>query len=82
MLLTIGSITTATRAVTIIERHTKVRGQIIHTPRELNKGGCSYSIRYPASLEGELRKIVNDYKIPIKKWFGEVTEGRGYNDLS
>lgn len=79
MLITIGSITTATRAEKLIRAKTGIRGKVIHTPSEINRGGCSYSLRYSDELEGALRKIVSEYRIPAKKWYKEAS---GYYDLS
>lgn len=79
MLITIGSITTATRAVKIIQSKTGIKGQVVSTPSELNRGGCSYSIRYNDNHEAQLRKVVRENHIPAKKWY---TEASGDYDLS
>ena len=79
MLITIGSITTATRAVKIIEAKTGIKGQVVHTPSEINQGGCSYSIRYSDDYENHLRRIVKENRIPAKKWYREAS---GHYDLS
>ena len=79
MLITIGSITTATRAVKIIESKTGIKGKVVSTPSELNHGGCSYSVRYDDSYENVLRKVVKEYRIPAKKWYREAS---GNYDLS
>ena len=79
MLITIGSITTATRAVKIIQSKTGIKGYVVSTPSELNRGGCSYSIRYSDNHEEALRKAVKEYNIPAKKWYKEAS---GYYDLS
>ncbi len=79
MLITIGSITTATRAAKIIQSKTGIKGKVIHTPSEINHGGCSYSIRYDDKDEALLRKVVKEHRIPAKKWYKEAS---GYYDLS
>ncbi len=79
MLITIGSITTATRAAKIIQAKTGIKGQVVHTPSEINRGGCSYSIRYNDDYENQLRKVVKENRIPAKKWYKEAS---GYYDLS
>ncbi len=79
MLITIGSITTATRAAKIIQSKTGIKGKVIHTPSEINRGGCSYSIRYNDDYEDLLRKVVRENRIPAKKWYKEAS---GHYDLS
>lgn len=78
MLITIGSITTATRAVKIIQAKTGIKGHVVATPSELNRGGCSYSIKYSDSYEELLRKVVKENHIPAKKWYKEAS---GHYDL-
>ncbi len=79
MLITIGSITSATRAVKTIQAKTGIKGQVVHTPSEINKGGCSYSIRYNDNLEEQLRNVVKENHIPAKKWYKEAS---GNYDIS
>ena len=67
MLITIGSITTAARAAKIIEQIPRISVSVVHTPKELNKGGCSYSIRFNDKYEASVRKIIAEYKIPARK---------------
>ena len=78
MLITIGSITTATRIARLIESKTGLHGKVIHTPKEINRGGCSYSIRYNDSHEEILRRTVEKYNIPARKWYKEAS---GHYDL-
>ena len=66
MLITIGSITTATRAVKTIEAKTGIKGQVVHTPSEINRGGCSYSVRYSDDYENLLRRVIKENRIPAK----------------
>ena len=79
MLITIGSITTATRAANVIYSKTGIKGKVVHTPSEINQGGCSYSIRYNDDQEAVLRRVVRENRIPAKKWYKEAS---GYYDLS
>ncbi len=84
MLITIGSITTATRAAKTIEKNLGISAQVVHTPSELNRGGCSYSVRINEKYELNVRRLVNQYKIPVRRWYREVYDGqrRVYNDIS
>lgn len=74
MLVTTGSVTTASRLVRIIRRTLGINAQVIRTPSELNRGGCSYSVKFDDSHSGSVKKIVSDYGIPVKKWY---TDSRG-----
>lgn len=84
MLVTIGSVTTAARASRIINKVLGINVQVIHTPAELNRGGCSYSIKFSDSYEMSVKRVIAEYKIPVKRWYKETNglSGRVYNDLS
>lgn len=75
MLATTGSITTASRLVKLIEKETGLSARVIGTPREINKGGCSYSVRFNENIESEVRRIIRQYKINSKKIYRESVEG-------
>lgn len=80
MLVTIGSVTTATRAANTIRKALGINISVIHTPSELNRGGCSYSIKFNDNYMSAVKGVITEYKIPVKRWYGEA--GRVYNDLS
>ncbi len=81
MLITVGSITTATRLVRIVERNTGFPAEVIHTPASLNKGGCSYSVRVKEKHGGEIRRLIKEYNVPVKKIYSEnvINGKRVYN---
>ena len=81
MLVTIGSITTASRAAKIIRSVLGINVQVIHTPSKLNRGGCSYSIRFGDNYHMSVKRVISEYNIPVKRWYGE-SDGGVYNDLS
>ncbi|MEE0411210.1 MAG: DUF3343 domain-containing protein [Clostridia bacterium] len=81
MLVTIGSITTASRAAKVIRRVLGINVQVIHTPTQLNRGGCSYSIRFSDNYHMSVKRVISEYNIPVKRWYGE-SDGGVYNDLS
>ena len=81
MLVTIGSITTASRAAKIIRSVLGINVQVIHTPSKLNRGGCSYSIRFSDNYHMSVKRVISEYNIPVKRWYGE-SDGGVYNDLS
>lgn len=84
MLITMGSITTATRLTRIIERNLGLPAEVIHTPASLNKGGCSYSVRFKDKNEMQVRRVIKEYNVPIRKIYSEQTVGgkRVYNAVS
>ena len=81
MLVTIGSITTASRAAKVIRRVLGINVQVIHTPTQLNRGGCSYSIRFSDNYHMSVKRVIAEYNIPVKRWYSESDECV-YNDLS
>lgn len=84
MLITIGSITTATRLSRIIEKKLSIPSRVIHTPAEIKKGGCTYSVKTSERYVAEIRSLVKEYGIPVRKYYAEKTDGkrRVYNDIS
>ena len=81
MLVTIGSVTTASRAAKVISKALGIRVQVVHTPAELNKGGCSYSIKFSDNYMMSVKRVVAEYKIPVRRWYSETGE-HSYNDIS
>jgi len=45
ILITIGSVTTASRFARVMERRAGKHASVVQTPSELNTGGCSYSVK-------------------------------------
>ena len=84
MLITIGSVTTASRLAKLIEREAHLKASVMHTPSELNKGGCSYSVRVNCDDYNYIRSLSAKYNISIKHCYKEVCtpEGCVYNVLS
>ena len=84
MLVLVGSVTAARRFSRAISSVSGIPSQVVHTPAELNSGGCSYSVRVADKLYPIIRKTAEDNNIQIKKiYYEEIAEGkRIYNDLS
>lgn len=84
MLVTIGSMTTATRAANIIRKNLGISAQVVSTPTKLNRGGCSYSVKFNEKYELAVRKIVEAHSIPTRRWYRESYNGneRVYDDIS
>ncbi|MDD6762555.1 MAG: DUF3343 domain-containing protein [Clostridiales bacterium] len=71
MLVVVGSITTATRLARLIEKNIKSPVSVVHTPSYINKGGCSYSVRFKGQYEQRIRGVVSDYNVPVKGFYYE-----------
>lgn len=84
MLVTIGSVTTAARTAKIIRSVLGINVQVVRTPSSLNRGGCSYSIRFSEKYADDVKRIVAQRNIKVKKWYSETNgvSGRVYNDIS
>lgn len=84
MLITTGSITTAARLAKAAEREMGGTARVVQTPRELNKGGCSYSVRIDNGFESDIRRIIKKYNINARKIYREGINGekRVYRDIS
>ena len=84
MLVTIGSITTAERLARIIERNTGTHATVVHTPASINKGGCSYSVRFNDRFENDARRLIREYNISVKRFYREGWNGaeRVYHAVS
>ena len=84
MLVTIGSITTAERLARIIERSTGVHASVVHTPASINRGGCSYSVRFNDSYKNDVQRLAREYNVTIKRFYREGLSGdeRVYHAIS
>lgn len=72
-LAAIGSITTAVRFKKAVGAEKSV--QIVHTPVSINKGGCSYSLRFSEELVPKIKRIAEKNNITIKKFYIEEING-------
>lgn len=71
MLVVVGSITAATKLARLIERKTAGRAWVVHTPSNINKGGCSYAVRFSERNEREIRQLISGEHIPVKGFYRE-----------
>lgn len=78
MLVTTGSITTATRLVRILSRDSEVSARVIQAPAQLKKGGCSYAVRYNENDHGAVRDAIDRYRLPVKKFYREGITAAGH----
>ncbi len=80
LLITVGSVTTASRFSRLMERKAGKHASVVQTPSELNTGGCSYSIKINAADIADARQISTQYKVPIRKIYS--INGGEYNAVS
>lgn len=76
ILATIGSVTAATRLKRTAENMGAKRVSVVHTPHNLNKGGCSYSLRFADGQTDIVKNASASAHIPIKGIYGEIQDGR------
>ena len=81
MLVTTGSITTATRLALALSRETGITARVIQTPAQIKTGGCTYAVRYDESYDAAVRSVIRKYKLPVRKYYRERLNaaGRVYN---
>ena len=76
----IGSITTATRIAKELSTR-GIRASVVHTPPEINNGGCSYSVSVDEKNRHAVELLASTGRYKIKKLYAANQDG-GYNDLS
>lgn len=76
----IGSVTTATRLSRELMRR-GVSADVVHTPSEINSGGCSYSVRLPAQNRDILEQTALEKRYKIRRLYGRDKEN-SYYDIS
>lgn len=73
VLVTVGAITSAMRLVRLLESETRYGASVVHTPSEINNGGCSYSIRTNYGAVEHLQRLSQQYSLPMKKVYAIKT---------
>lgn len=53
---------------------------LVHTPAHLNKGGCSYSVKFDKNILNEVKKLSSQNHIKIKGIYAD--KGGEYYDIS
>lgn len=74
-----GSVTTATRLSRELQRR-GVAARVVHTPSEVNSGGCSYSVRVPYQQREALEETAAARRFRIRRMY--ASDGEGYYDIS
>jgi len=83
LIITVGSITNALRLEKKINSIGIINTAVIHTPSQINSGGCSYSVRVPYKYFDAVGQLISDKKIKYKKLYLEEADGESvWRDLS
>lgn len=84
MYILVGPITAAARLARILEGASGYPADVVHTPAQLNKGGCSYSVRINDSVQKLVVPLSKEYGLQIKKMYTEdIIDGeRVYHAVS
>lgn len=84
MYVLLGSVTTAMRLKRLLEKKCGCPAEVVHTPSQLNSGGCSYSVRVDNRYLDTVRNTAEEYTVGIRKiYLDEYTGGeRIYHDVS
>lgn len=75
----IGSVTAATRFVRELNRM-GIRAAVVHTPAEINSGGCSYSVRVDERYSSELEAVARMKNYRLKRMY-KVEKGEVFVDI-
>ncbi len=76
---TVGSVTTAVRLAKRLSARGDMRSSVVHTPAEINNGGCSYSVRTSLRDTAAIRQIAAEYGIQIRGFYREdIFNGRKF----
>ena len=79
MLVTTGSITTATRLALAVSREAGITARVIGTPAQIKSGGCTYAVRYEDSADAAVRGVVKKYRLPVRKFYRESLTASGHS---
>lgn len=84
IIITAGAITTAVRLEKKLNSLGDIKASVIHTPKEINKGGCSYSVKTTLNKLPLVEQIMSENRIKIKKiYIEDIINGEMvYRDLS
>ncbi len=75
----IGSVNRAAMMKKILEKQ-GIDAYVVHTPPQLNKGGCSYSVKFRKNLLDTVIQTANNSRIKIKGIYAD--KGGEYYDIS
>ena len=75
----IGSVNRASMLKKMLEKQ-GIDAYVVHTPPKLNKGGCSYSVKFNKAVLDTVIQIAKDNRIKIKGIYAD--KGGEYYDIS
>lgn len=70
----VGSVTTASRLAKKLTAHGDSQAAVVHTPPEMARGGCSYSVKTGMQSPLVVKKIAAESDIEIRGFYREITE--------
>lgn len=68
----VGAVTTAGRLARKMQAAGDLSARVVHTPAELNGGGCSYSVRTAFRSAEPVARIANENRIRVRRYYREV----------
>ncbi len=71
ILITVGSVTTAARLEKYLRKRMGIRSSVVHTPSEINNGGCSYSLRIDEKFLDIVKTAISEAGIRVRKFYIE-----------
>ena len=82
--MVVGSVTAAVRLRRELERASGYPAEVVHTPKALSKGGCSYSVKADDRLENMIGAFCAEKGLSVKRICKARTEGGEtvYDDIS
>lgn len=80
MYIVTGSVTSAVRLKRVLEKATGYPAEVVHTPAEIRRGGCSYSVLADDRLRGYIRPFCAEKDIELKGIY--VREGDNFYAVS
>lgn len=79
MYIVTGSVTSAVRLKRVLESAAGHPAEVVHTPAEIKRGGCSYSVLADDRLRDFIRPFCAEKDIPVKGIY--MREGEGFYAL-
>lgn len=80
MYIVTGSVTSAVRLKRVLEKASGYPAEVVHTPAEIKRGGCSYSVLADDRLRDFVRPFCAEKDIPLKGVY--VREGEEFYAVS
>lgn len=72
LLITVGSVTTATRLEKLLKKKKGVASTVIHTPSAISGGGCSYSVITDNENLSYVKEAVREGGINVRGYYMQV----------